>query len=254
MVVPQSLGATRPHKFIEIGKEKKMNTKTIEHNPFELMVVPEMATKTDTHLALEFPITIPALNENTSIEYGVRQILDQTERFSNQEQSLIPHHVGEGVVFSGTVVVSYRKYDMVTIPLSEDPLYTQRDRFPIPRKVLNHLRNLQKMSVDFDTLYIVHEIPKDTLRSGDPLPLDLVDPPPSPENMEQAERIGNLSRITWMSTLAPAVPVVGVPLVAVSVPVVATVDPILFGLKIQENPQPKILPVADWFYLCRWSW
>jgi hypothetical protein len=231
-----------------------MNTKTIEYNPFEHMVVPELEMGTEIHPEPEYPLMLPPQNEVLSLEYVVREILDRVERLANQETSLIPHHLGQGVVFSGTVVVPYPEHDMVTTRLSEDPLYTQRDRFPIPRKVLNQLKKLQRIGVDFETLFIAHEIPKDTLRSGDPLTLDLVNPPPCPENVAQAEMIGDLSRITWVSAIAPALPVLGVSKMGVSVTEAVRRDPILFGLKVQRDSQPKTVSVADWFYLCRWTW
>jgi len=224
-----------------------MNVNT-KNNPFVLMVVPDM----DTQPAVEYPILLPPEDEGTWIENGVRQILDQTRSIRQTERPFSIRHLGAHLVFSSMVIARETHTDWAILPLSEDPSYSGSGKFLLPKAVIRHLKTLKNRGFSFDTLYIAHEVPKDTLFSGERLPLELI-APPVPPAVEKAERLGELSGMAWMS-MAPLLPVVNIAKYVAAIPLAVVLDPILFGLKFKAETQPNAVELADWYYLCHWTW
>lgn len=224
-----------------------MNSQLKETNLFERMVVPDM----DTQRTVVYPILLPTEDEGTWIENCVQHILDQTKTIRQSDHRFTPWHLGKHPVFSGTVIVRDADTDWAVLPLNEDPLFSGSNKVRLPKTILQYLKWLKQRGISFDAIYIAHEVPKDTLFSGDALPLELIAPPPSRAELA-AERIGELSGKAWMTTMAPVLPVVS--FVRSTAERLSEVDPILFGLKLHSESHPNTVETADWFYLCHWVW
>ncbi len=170
----------------------------------------------------------------------------QSLDLASAEKNEVALPLGQAPLFVGTLVFPGRSHDWVVMNLSDDPLW-KSGTFPVPHKTLRLLEGLERDGDEFDTLVIAHEIPKGACRPGEDLPLDLVTPPLPPQAVGVANMLGRVSHLVWYLP--------GLALTASAATVAAVLrDPILFGAKMQRGGQIQPGELADWYYLCRWSW
>ena len=173
----------------------------------------------------------------------------QRARHVFHETSALAWPIGQAPLFEGTLVRPGAGADWVIVNLSDDPLWTDVERFPVPGKVLRHLKRLCRAGIDFDTLVIAHEVPGGVCRPGEAVRLELILPPP-PRRALLAARVADvLSRMVWFVAALPALSAAAPLVVAARV-----VDPILIGAKVRPGARVRPGEWASWFYVCHWTW
>jgi hypothetical protein len=68
-------------------------------------------------------------------------------------------------------------FDMVLMPIELDPTYDVQTRtLQMPVEAQRDVAAIRKAKIDFDELYIAHEVRPNTIRAGEPVPAQLVRP------------------------------------------------------------------------------
>ena len=157
--------------------------------------------------------------------------------------------------------------DWVLLPLAEDPSYRQHDGFATLPRVISRLERIRDAGIEFDTLYIAHELPKGILEPGKPFDRRWLLPPPSPKTRHLSERLGDAVQKSFRVAAAPLRAGAMVTAAAGAVAAAAggamaplmllallAVDPILFGAVIA--PRRTVAPgeLAAWFKLASWTY
>lgn len=73
-------------------------------------------------------------------------------------------------------------YDWVFMPITADPLYHDRRGFPMPRTLIKKLKQMKRQGIDFDQLWIAHEVQPGRLQPGQKLTVADLMPPPLPKH------------------------------------------------------------------------
>ncbi len=173
--------------------------------------------------------------------------------------------IGAAPALSGMRVYRGQETDWVLMNLSSDPLYTQM-RMPLPNRVKKELKAYVRAGLDFEAIYVAHEIEVGRLTLGQPLTPEMLMPPPR-GFAKRAEMLSSASQGLWriaatvglaavgtaaaMGTVAAATAGAGLaPLAAAAL----TYDPILFGLHLDRSVSVNGRPLALWYYLTHWNW
>jgi hypothetical protein len=159
--------------------------------------------------------------------------------------------LGYAPAFDGVKVFRGQGTDWALMNVSDDPIFTRRDKFPMPRVVVQSVRQAVKAGLDFDAIFIAHEIPSGQIRSGTPIPYELIMPPPPRRTLQRLHHLEKaISIVQAAAMLAASVPVVAVSFAAA----VTQLDPILFGLHVDYQNCVQGQPFAMWYYLTHWVW
>jgi hypothetical protein len=184
----------------------------------------------------------------------------------SREEGLAVPYLGAMPLFSGHRVYPGRQYDWVLVNLAEDPLFHDRDGFPIPTAILERLRAIERAGVDFDALYVAHELEKGRIHDGQPLTAEMLQPPP-PKAVEQlSARLGDAAPRMWATAAVPllasaavsaaiasAAVMVGPALIAAAATCM-TLDPILLCTIVAPGRSVQPGEAACWFYLSHWRY
>ena len=175
-------------------------------------------------------------------------------------------YLGMMPLFSGHRVYQGQRYDWVLVNLAEDPLFHDRDGFPVPGRILDHLRVVKRAGIDFDALYIAHEMEKGKIREGERLTAEAL-LPPAPRPVERlSHQLGKASEALWAVAAAPLVvslvagaavgagALMAAPALAVAAASCITLDPILLGTTVAPGKPVKPGEPACWFYLAHWAY
>jgi len=182
------------------------------------------------------------------------------------QEALPLTYLGTMPLFSGHRVYAGQEYDWVLVNLAEDPLFHDRDGFPVPGHILDHLRAVKRAGTDFDALYVAYEIEKGQIREGERLTADALLPPP-PRSVERlSHQLGKASEALWAVAAVPLVVslVVGAAVgtgVLMAAPALAaagasclTLDPVLLGTIVAPGRPVRAGELACWFYLTHWAY
>lgn len=159
-------------------------------------------------------------------------------------------------IFKGHRVYQAPERDWALLNLADDPLLGDRDGFPIAKRILETLERVRRR-IDFDTLFVAHEVPRGAVVEGRPLPAEVVIPPPSKAGRELPDGLGQAGQALWM---VAASPLVGAGLLAallaggVALLGGVALDPVLLGVVV--GPGRPLAPgePAAWFYLSHWAY
>lgn len=152
------------------------------------------------------------------------------------------------------LVLREERHDWVVTITDGDPLFHDRDGFPIPQKCLADLKRIQRAGVDFDRIYAAHELPAGTVPASDQITAEMLTPGPSLAARVQSERQGRLAQtVVGMATL----PLLGAGLLATTAVAgaatiggaLAGLDPILFGVNLSRGRSTGV-----WYYLTHWAY
>lgn len=186
-----------------------------------------------------------------------------------EKRSLPIRLIGYAPIFNEQRLYPGRNTDWAIMPLPQDPTYKSGEPFYMPRRAHDDLRLVHQSGIHFESIFIAHEIPKNSLNYGEQVPLELIAPPPPPKQMRNAVRAARIVSGFWdgvvsavtasaMATVAVAGAALFAPIAAVSIlaaPVaVVGLDPIIFGLHIDERQKVKGMPLAMWYYITHWTW
>jgi len=159
--------------------------------------------------------------------------------------------LGYAPAFDGAKVFRGQGTDWAFMNISEDPIFTRSDKYPMPRVVVQSIRRAVNAGMDFDAIFIAHEVPVGQIRSGTPIPYELIMPPPPRRTLQRLHRLDKAISIFH----AVALLVASAPVVVVSFAAAMTqLDPILFGLHIDRQNSVQGQPLAMWYYLTHWVW
>lgn len=172
--------------------------------------------------------------------------------------------IGTGPVFAGTRLYPGADSDWVLLNLTEDPLfYSSGERLVMPGTVIEDLTEVLAAGIDFDAVFIAHELPKDNLKPGQPVPLELIAPPPPPAMSRRLNRLNRMNQMVWNSLAAAAgtaleattaVVTAAGTVAATSIMLLASYDPILFGIYLDKEHSVNGHPIGLWYYLSHWTW
>jgi hypothetical protein len=161
--------------------------------------------------------------------------------------------LGTAPLFDGVRLINRTTPNWAVYNLSHDPLF-QNGSFPVPGRDLRRLQRMYRSGIQFDAIYMAHELPPDFRPGVDELELSLFVPTPPEKATRLADRLGRTSEGIVSTCLAVA----GKPftlLTAAGATAVAVLrDPILMGTVVPAgaNPDPGI--PAVWFLLAAWRW
>lgn len=199
---------------------------------------------------------------------------DLHQRYEMTQNAVRKHNlsvrlIGYAPVFNHQKIYRGANTDWVIMPLPQDPTYKTGEPFYLPKHAHQDLRRVHRSGIEFESLFIAHEIPKHRLADGQQVPLELIAPPLPKKHVENAEKAAHLVAHFWdgvvktiafsaMATATAAATALFAPAAAVSVlaaPVVAVgLDPIIFGLHIDKSQQVNGMPLAMWYYITHWTW
>ena len=204
-----------------------------------------------------------------STSYLLRQMLVDSHPLTSIQQPLINRAkrvksisiekgiplpiLGTNPLFDGVKLVTNTTPNWALYNLSHDPLW-QTGKFPIPRQHLRRLNRLYRGGVEFDVLYIAHELPADFNYKNDYLELKWIKPPPPKTALQLAQKFGVTADV-MVSIYAAAIrkPIQALT-VAVNNTSVTLRDPILMGTIIPPGVNPDEGVPAVWFLLAAWRW
>jgi hypothetical protein len=164
--------------------------------------------------------------------------------------------LGEYPLFTGTKLVRGASSDVVIVPATQDPLITT-GKFPLPQHVRARLRALERAGVPFDLLYtyIAHEVPRNSVAPGAPIPLEVVAPPVSQSGVRLSESLGVAAHLSTISLLkgfrkasSAAIRTTAVGAIGTALATAILLDPLIFGAIADERG------IATWFVLAQWAW
>jgi hypothetical protein len=164
-------------------------------------------------------------------------------------------YLGTMPLFAGHRVYAGASTDWVVLNLADDPLFHDRHGFPIPGRVLDDLRRVER-SLEFDALFVAHEVPRGAVVEDRPIPREALLPPGPRPVVQQSERFGEAARLLWALAAAPLV-LSGAAAALVASATAAmgaglALDPILLGVVVAPERSPEPGEPAAWFCLGRW--
>jgi hypothetical protein len=140
---------------------------------------------------------VPVLFEERNLlwEIASREVLIPAEKLNLDIQPLGFHKV-----FDNLLLIEKEKSDWVVMPLEQDPLFEKK--FPVPFEALKRLERISEGGIDFNLLYVAHEIKKGSIKEGSYQELKAVLAPPPPLEIEEfSEMLGgkaySLLKITF---------------------------------------------------------
>lgn len=168
--------------------------------------------------------------------------------------------LGYAPLFSGTRVYRGQGCDWAMMYLGDDPVYGfHKNKLYAPPPVITDINNIVNAGVKFDAIFIAHEIPEGSIKSGAPVPLELIAPPPSPSVQQRLQFMESSSKGWWSFVTGAIVGALSVPTIAGVAAVGATAalvarDPVLFGVQFDNNWTVNNKPIGLWYYLTHWYW
>jgi hypothetical protein len=161
--------------------------------------------------------------------------------------------------------------DWALMPLEQDSFYREnQERMVLPKEVYTNLQGMNNEGIDFDALYVAHELPSGLVRSGQPIPSTYLAPPPPPQKAARLKMLSQASTLyqralrtavltagigtALVATMAIALPILVVG-AALTLPAAAVgLDPVLFGVNIDYSRTIGGQHPCLIYVLAQWSW
>jgi hypothetical protein len=186
---------------------------------------------------------------------GILSRFKEVNRISKANR-LPVQFLGYRPLFRGSLVYQGRTSDWAIMNLADDPFFRENGRLLYaPRRVIRDIERFDNLGLTFDAVFIAHELPKGSVRPGEPVPFNLLAPPP-PANIERRLALlekSSLSVWNWIVRLVGATAKVSAA-AAVGVTAAAARDPILFGVHVDMTWHVDRQPIGMWYYLTHWYW
>jgi hypothetical protein len=192
------------------------------------------------------PIAVrPPSSPTLYARYNETLILTQT-------QHLPVRYIGTMPLTTGQQIYPGQQYDWALMSAHNDPLMQDKDGYPMPKRVINVLNRIHRAGLEFDDIYIAHELPKGIVQPGQPVTAAMLMPPPSRRMVQLSNRLGNLSSALWSVAAFPLFALGKVAEAAATVSV--GLDPIVMGVVVGKNRPVQPGEPAAWFYLTHWAY
>lgn len=170
-----------------------------------------------------------------------------------RENNLPVRFLGYNILPNQTCVYPGEKTDWAIMSLKRDPTYySNGKRMIVPGAVAQQIKNIVNAGVEFDAIYVAHEIPKSSIKPGQDVPIELIAPPAPPEALRRVRKLSSAAEKFWKgigtATVATAA--------SFTLPLafLGTADPVLFGVNINEEWRMKNIPIGMWYFIARWEW
>jgi hypothetical protein len=189
---------------------------------------------------------------STSVDRSLVEKTDQVRSLSASAHQPI-QMLGFKPLFDGVKVLSQASPAWALYNLSRDPLWIS-GRFPIPARHLLRLYILHYAGIEFDALYVAHELPLDFLPGSQSLECSLIAPGPPALATELSHHLGHATdRIVSAYAHVIRKPIRAMALQGATGLAILR-DPVLLGAVIprRTNPEPGV--PAAWFLLAAWRW
>lgn len=172
-----------------------------------------------------------------------------------QKAGLPIQHAFDAPLFSGQQIIPGQQYDWAFMPIAEDPLYKRDGTLPIPNDVLAQLSNIRRVGIDFDDIYIAHELPLGSVGPGHSVTADMLEPPVPKDVQRMSYEMGRKSQGMWKIAAIPLVIGVFAGAAALAAPIAAiSLDPVLFGVVVGAGRKPVPGEMASFIYLAHWQY
>lgn len=193
-----------------------------------------------------------ASNHSPAIDPRIVKKLSLVKSISAQVGVAVPA-LGVAPLFEDVKLLTQTRPNWAFYNVSHDPLW-QTGRFPIPRRHLRRLKRLYHGGIEFDALYVAHELPPDFDPETDYLDLSLIEPAPSEGSIRLARTFGVVSDAvvkTYAATVRKPVQALAA---ARRTDLALLTDPILMGAIVSPGVNPEPGMQAMWFLLAAWRW
>lgn len=173
------------------------------------------------------------------------------------EKHLPVRFLGYSPVFTGTRVYRGQGCDWALMNLTNDPLfYSNGDRLIIPSDAAEDIKTILKAGINFDAMFIAHEIPIGSVKPGESVPLELIAPPPPPQVKQRLEKLDTSAGTFWQGVGSAIGSIFSIGAVTASAFVLplAIVDPVLFGVYLDKSWLFQGQPIGMWYYVTHWYW
>jgi hypothetical protein len=174
--------------------------------------------------------------------------------------------LGLGPVSDDVRVFSGDNCDVVLMNLAEDPLYkTCGNKFPMPMRVSKAVKKITRLGLDFDALYIAHEIPPGIIKTGETIPSELLMPPVPQKASARVDKLNSVTARWWtavgmtMAMIARitsdlAIAAVMAPLAVGAMALAPTGrDPWLLGVNFAQSRSHQN-NLGFWYSIAQWTW
>jgi len=176
------------------------------------------------------------------------------------DKNLPIRFLGYSPIFTGTRVYRGQGCDWALMNLTSDPLfYANGEKLIIPAAAAADIKTTVKAGINFDAMFIAHEIPIGSVKPGESVPLELIAPPPPPQVKQRLEKLEATAETFWQGIGSALKGLVAVGTTAAFLPAagvlsLAIVDPVLFGVYIDHSWTFNGQPVGMWYYVTHWYW
>lgn len=191
-----------------------------------------------------------------------------------QKHDLSLRFMGYAPAFNGVHLHRGRKSDWVVNPIAIDPPYKSSGKvLYVPPSVRENVGRTLTAGVNFDAVYIAHEIPAGSVQPGQPVPPELIMPPPPPSTARYLSDLEAASEAYWQgirkllalpvrvtaglggaATGAASAAVRGAAAIGAAALTALTLDPIIFGLYLDKAWKYNDQYIALWWYITHWYW
>lgn len=204
----------------------------------------------DRYLHIQKALT----NSRTTVcvERSLASQVEQVKRIAATTGLTFPILAAKPLVDRFELVTKTTPY-WVLYNLAYDPLWKE-GAFPVPMEHLQRLQILYRAGVEFDALYVAHELPLDFQPHQDKLDSQVLAPAPPVVATKLSHHLG----VATDGLLKLCAAAIRKPVKMLAGGTAATLellrDPILMGTVISPGSNPEAGVPAVWFLLAAWRW
>ncbi|NMC77989.1 MAG: hypothetical protein GYA59_01400 [Chloroflexi bacterium] len=173
------------------------------------------------------------------------------------DKNLPIRFLGYSPIFTGTRVYRGQGCDWALMNLTSDPLfYANGEKLIIPAAAAADIKTTVKAGINFDAMFIAHEIPSGSVKPGESVPLELIAPPPPPQVKQRLEKLDTAAGTFWQgvgSAIGSILSMGAATATTFALPL-AIVDPVLFGVYLDQSWLFQGQPIGMWYYVTHWYW
>jgi hypothetical protein len=207
---------------------------------------------TPIHTALLLRQMVAASGQDMPLAHSLARRAGSVVEYARAERLEIPV-IGSAPLFEEVRLVTRTRPAWALYNLSRDPLYLA-GRFPVPARHLRRMRRMEAAGIQFDAVYVAHELPDDFRPGQDPLTLQVLAPEPPTQAVTMANHLGLATdRILSVCAALAGAPFALLATAGAGISAVLR-DPVLMGALVPPgvNPDPGV--PAIWFLLAAWRW